>query len=181
MGSVPIDPLLHERARRIRLACFDVDGVLTDGRLFFDSQGVELKAFSTRDGLGIKALIHFGIDVALITARSSDMVRQRAEQLGIRYLYQGQEKKLGAFEELLSASGVEVSDVSYCGDDLIDLPLLERVGLATAPADAHDWVRERVHWVAPSNGGFGAARDVCDLLLTARGLRDQVLEEFGSG
>lgn len=169
---------LIERARNIRMLALDVDGVLTDGRLYFDKHGNELKAFSTRDGLGIKALQHFDIEVALITARESQMVSDRAAQLGIERVYQGRENKRNAFAELLSETGMNASEVAYAGDDLIDVPVLDQVGLSVAPADAAAMVRERVHWVTTAAGGRGAVRELCDFILQARGLQEQLLKDI---
>lgn len=170
-------PELLERAARIRLLALDVDGVLTDGRLYFDQKGNELKAFFTRDGLGMKALQRYGIQVALITGRQSRMVADRAAQLDIAHVYQGRDDKLNALRELVSDSGVEEAAICYAGDDLIDLPVLERVGLSVAPADAAPQVRERVHWVTSAGGGRGAVREICDLILAAQGLDKQLQED----
>jgi 3-deoxy-D-manno-octulosonate 8-phosphate phosphatase (KDO 8-P phosphatase) len=171
-------PELLERARRIRLLALDVDGVLTDGRLYFDQQGNEMKAFSTRDGMGIKALLRFDIDLALITGRQSRIVADRASQLGIKHVYQGRDDKLNALQELMSQTGVSEQSICYAGDDWLDLPVLERVGLSVAPADAAPLVLERVHWVTASGGGKGAVREICDLILAAQGLDDRLKQEL---
>lgn len=173
-----MDPMLRERAARIRLLALDVDGVLTDGRLYFDAHGNELKAFNTRDGLGLKALQRFGVELALITGRSSPMVTQRAQQLGIRHVYQGADDKLTAYHDLLAATGLDHQQVCYAGDDWIDLPVLLRVGLSVTVADADDEVRDRVHWVTRRPGGDGAVREICDLILAAQGHHEALLEEF---
>ena len=131
----------------------DVDGVLTDGRLYFDQHGNELKAFYTRDGLGMKALQRFDIQLAIITGRKSRIVEDRATQLGIEHIYQGRDDKLNALNELVSESGIAEEQICYIGDDWIDLPVLQRVGLAVAPADAARMVREQVHWVTESKRG----------------------------
>jgi 3-deoxy-D-manno-octulosonate 8-phosphate phosphatase (KDO 8-P phosphatase) len=170
------DPLLLERAAKIRMLVLDVDGVLTDGRLYFDSRGNEMKAFNTRDGLGIKALQWHGTTLALITGRQSDMVAQRAAQLGIEHVYQGHNDKLNAFNELLSDTHMDEEKICYAGDDWIDIPVLDRVGLAVTVADADEVVKNRVHWVTSRNGGRGAVREICDLILAARGLDQQVLD-----
>ncbi|MDH3787841.1 MAG: 3-deoxy-manno-octulosonate-8-phosphatase KdsC [Xanthomonadales bacterium] len=170
------DPLLLERAARIRMLALDVDGVLTDGRLYFDSQGNEMKAFHTRDGLGIKSLQRHGITLALITGRSSQIVARRAEQLGIEHVYQGRNDKLNAFHELLADTGMNEQNICYAGDDWIDIPVLDRVGLAVTVADADDVVKNRAHWVTRREGGHGAVRVICDLILAARGLDQRVLD-----
>jgi len=153
----------------------DVDGVLTDGRLYFDNQGNEMKAFHTRDGLGLKSLQRQGMTLALITGRNSEIVARRAEQLGIEHVYQGRDDKLNAFNELLSDTGMDEKNICYAGDDWIDIPVLDRVGLAVTVADADDVVKNRVHWVTRRKGGRGAVREICDLILAARGLDQAVL------
>lgn len=169
---------LLKRAAQVRLLALDVDGVLTDGRLYFDQKGNEMKAFCTRDGMGIKALLRFEIDLALITGRQSRIVADRASQLGIKHVFQGRDDKLNALQELMSETGVSEQAICYAGDDWLDLPVLERVGLSVAPADAAPLVLERVHWVTPSGGGQGAVREICDLILTAQGLDDRLKQEL---
>ena len=172
------DPLLQDRAARIRLLALDVDGVLTDGRLYFDTSGNELKAFCVRDGLGMRALQGCGIELAIITGRESPIVAQRATQLQIDHVYQGQHDKLAAYMDLLEKTGVEEQQVCYAGDDWIDLPVLQRVGLAVSVPDADREVKNRVHWVTDSAGGAGAVREICDLILTAQGYYQKLLQEF---
>jgi 3-deoxy-D-manno-octulosonate 8-phosphate phosphatase (KDO 8-P phosphatase) len=174
----PIDPLLLERAANIRLLALDVDGVLTDGNLYYDQAGNEMKAFSTRDGFGIKALQRFDIPVAIITGRTSAIVQRRAEELGIALLYQGCINKLDAFNHLLQKTGLEEQQVCYAGDDWLDIPLLERVGLSVTVADADPVVKSRVHWVTENSGGKGAVREMCHLILVARGLDNILLQDF---
>lgn len=167
---------LLKRAAQIRLVALDVDGVLTDGRLYFDQHGNELKAFYTRDGLGIKALQKFGITLAIITGRKSRIVADRASQLGIQHVYQGSDDKLNALADLVSETGIEEQYICYAGDDWIDLPVLDRAGLSVAPSDAASTVRERVHWVTRAGGGNGAVRELCELILHAQG-HDKRLEQ----
>ena len=174
------DPLLVERASRIRLLALDVDGVLTDGRLYFDSQGNEMKAFCTRDGLGLRALQRYDTELALITGRQSSIVQRRAAELDIRYVFQGRNDKLDAYLELLAATGVDDREVCYAGDDWIDIPVLDRVGLAVTVADADAVVKKRVHWVTERAGGQGAVREICDLILAARGLDERLFGELFS-
>ncbi len=177
MGShikAAFDPLLLERAQRVRLLALDVDGVLTDGSLYYDQSGNELKAFFTRDGLGIKALQRFGIPVALITGRSSAIVANRAAELGIEWVYQGCSNKLDAFNDLLGKTGTGEEEVCYAGDDWIDIPVLDRAGLSVTVADADAIVKDHVHWITVHHGGKGAVREICDLILVAKGF-DQVL------
>lgn len=170
------DPLLLERAAAVRALVLDVDGVLTDGRLYFDNQGNELKAFSTRDGLGMRAVQSQGVLLALITGRQSEIVARRAANLGIEHVFQGRNDKLDAFNELLAATGLEEAEICYAGDDWVDIPVLDRVGLAVTVPDADSVVKGHVHWITPRAGGHGAVRDVCDLILAARGLDQVVLE-----
>jgi 3-deoxy-D-manno-octulosonate 8-phosphate phosphatase (KDO 8-P phosphatase) len=171
-----IDPLLLERAARIKMLVLDVDGVLTDGRLYFDNQGNELKAFCTRDGLGMRILQDHGTTLALITGRQSEIVSHRAAQLGIEHVYQGRNDKLNAFNELLSNTGMDEQQTCYAGDDWIDIPVLDRAGLAVTVADADPVVKDRVHWITSRKGGDGAVREICDLILAARGLDQHVLD-----
>lgn len=170
------DPLLIERAALIRALLLDVDGVLTDGRLYFDNQGNEMKAFCTRDGLGMRALQQQGLLLALITGRQSQIVANRARDLGIERVYQGRNDKLNVFHELLAETGIEPAAVCYAGDDWVDIPVLDRVGLAVTVADADAVVKTHTHWITSRPGGHGAVREICDLILAARGLDQQVLE-----
>jgi 3-deoxy-D-manno-octulosonate 8-phosphate phosphatase (KDO 8-P phosphatase) len=170
------DSLLIERAGRIRMLVLDVDGVLTDGRLYFDNQGNEMKAFCTRDGLGMRMLQNCGITLAFITGRQSEIVANRAAQLGVKHVYQGRIDKLNAFNELLSDTGMDQENVCYAGDDWLDIPVLDRVGLSVTVPEADALVKNRAHWVTSRLGGHGAVREICDLILAARGLDQQVLQ-----
>jgi 3-deoxy-D-manno-octulosonate 8-phosphate phosphatase (KDO 8-P phosphatase) len=172
------DARLLERAARIRLLVLDVDGVLTDGRLYFDSQGNETKAFYTQDGLGLKAVQQAGITLALVSGRASRMVTDRATALGIEHVYQGRGEKLGAYLDLLHKTGVRDDEVCFVGDDWIDLPILCRVGLAVAVPEAAGAVLEHVHWVTTRPGGFGAVRELCELLLDAQGQTEHMLKAY---
>lgn len=163
------DSGLLERARRVRLLALDVDGVLTDGRLYYDHTGHEMKAFHVRDGLGMKSLQRHGVRLAIITGRTSPVVAQRARELGVDFVHQGRDDKLHAFRELLDAAEVEEQAVCYAGDDWLDIPVLDRVGLAVTVADADTLVKGRVHWVTTRPGGHGAVREICDLVLHAQG------------
>jgi 3-deoxy-D-manno-octulosonate 8-phosphate phosphatase (KDO 8-P phosphatase) len=156
-----------QRAARVKLMIFDVDGVLTDGRLYYGADGEMLKTFNTLDGHGIKLLAAVGIACAIITGRKSGIVETRARELGIAHVYQGVHDKTVAFAELLATTGLEAAACGYMGDDWPDLPVMLRVGFATAPAGAHPEVIARAHWVAEAKGGRGAVREVCDTLLRA--------------
>lgn len=165
-NDIPSD--IRERAAKIKLAIFDVDGVLTDGRLLYAEDGRELKAFYVHDGLGLKRLRANGIEVAIITARNSPIVALRMSELGIAHVYQGQQDKYVCFEQLLHALHLRPDECAYTGDDLPDLAVMQHVGLAIAVANAHAWVRDHSHWQTRLQGGAGAAREVCDLLLYAQ-------------
>ena len=173
-----MDAALQERAANIRMLVLDVDGVLTDGKLYFDHAGNEMKAFNTRDGLGMKALQRCGIEVAVITGRKSGAVAQRMAQLDVRHVYQGREDKLNAFLHLLEITGLDAQQVCFAGDDWIDLPVLLRAGLAVSVADAEDRVKEQSHWITQRNGGDGAVREICNLILAAQGKDQAIVDEI---
>ena len=164
---------LHERARAIRLAIFDVDGVLTDGRLYFMPDGTEFKSFNTLDGHGIKMLMASGVETAIISGRKSPLVERRAANLGIKHLIQGREDKLTALSELRQIIPVEMHEIAHLGDDLPDLPVMRRVGLGMAVASADAFVREHAHGVTQAVGGAGAAREFCELIMRAQGTLEQ--------
>ena len=164
-----------ERARRVRLMVFDVDGVLTDGRLWFGPQGEELKVFHSLDGHGVKMLQEAGIAVALLSGRSAAAVILRAAELGVQHVLQGIAEKRAAFEALLARLGVEPGEAGYMGDDLPDLPVLARCGFACAPHEACAEVLRGAHYVASAPAGGGAAREVCEYLLRSQGKLEGVL------
>lgn len=160
---------LLQRAAKIRLIGFDVDGTLTDGRLHYGTDGHEAKSFHVQDGMGLTLLRHAGIELALITARLSPVVAARGKELKIAHLHIGERSKLACMQRIAQGMGIGMDEVAFMGDDLPDLATLRGVGLAIAPSDAHHWVVPEVHWVTPRSGGHGAARDACDLLLQAQG------------
>jgi len=160
---------IQERARAVRMIAFDVDGVLTDGSLIYGDDGQEYKAFNSRDGHGIKMLRASGVETAIITGRSSQVVLLRARNLGIAHLFQGADDKLGAFEKLLASMNLAPEQIAYMGDDLVDLPVLRRCGLAISVPDAPDAVKARCHYVTHTGAGRGAAREACELILRAQG------------
>lgn len=168
----------QQLAAGIRLIALDVDGTLTDGRLVFASDGSESKAFHVHDGLGLKLLQASGIAVALVTARRSPIVAARAQELGIEHLLQGSRDKAASLREICAVLAIPTAAAAFMGDDLPDLPAMTIAGLAIAPADAHPWVRERVHWVTRAEGGRGAAREACDGLLLAQGLDAAALARY---
>lgn len=166
------------RAAGIKLVAFDVDGVLTDGSLFVGDDGQEYKAFNSRDGHGIKMLQRYGVEVAIITGRTSQVVEHRMANLGITNVYQGKLEKLPAYEELREKLGIGAGETAYVGDDVVDLPVMRRVGLAIAVHDAHPLVLQHSHWQTPHAGGRGAARDVCELLMEARGVLQEEMSRY---
>ena len=169
----PVMQDILEKAARVELVVFDVDGVLTDGSLYIGDDGQEYKAFHSRDGHGMKMLKEAGVEIGIITGRTSRVVEHRMTSLGIEHVYQGQLEKLPAFQDLTRKLELAPQNVAYVGDDVVDLPIMVRVGLAIAVADAHPMVTRHAHWQTASSGGRGAARDVCELILDARsGLQD---------
>lgn len=169
---------VYIRARPVSLAIFDVDGVLTDGRLHYTGAGEELKIFDVRDGHGLKMLQAGGVELAIITSRKSDAVARRAADLGIDHVYQGVEEKLSAFEALTAKLGLMPAQCSYMGDDWVDLPLLTRCGLALSVPEAPAAVRQRVHYVTSAGGGRGAVREACELIMQAQGTFEARLARF---
>jgi 3-deoxy-D-manno-octulosonate 8-phosphate phosphatase (KDO 8-P phosphatase) len=168
---------INAAAKKIRLLVLDVDGVLTDGSIFLDNDGNELKAFNVRDGHGIRMLSESGITVAIITGRNSRVVERRAAELGIVNLYQGCHIKTEAYEQLLKKFELAESEVAYVGDDVVDIPILKRVGLPVVVADAVDEARKHALLVTKNCGGRGAVREVTDLLLKAAGRWNELMNE----
>ncbi len=166
------------KAKNLKLLILDVDGVLTDGRLFFDQEGNEYKCFHARDGHGIKLLRQSGVEVAVISGRKSKTVELRMKNLGIELVYQGHEHKLGAFNEIIEKLGINPEQAAHMGDDLLDLPIMSRVGLAIAVNDANFAVKERADWCTSTLGGLGAVREVCDLIMQAQGTFDSILDAY---
>lgn len=176
MATAPAASLsATERASRVRLMIFDVDGVLTDGSLLFTAEGDTMKSFNSMDGHGVKLLREAGIDTAIITGRKSGIVAARAKELRITHLYQGVDNKPQALADLLEQTGLEHDACGYMGDDWIDLGVMLKVGFAAAPANAHPEVIARAHWVSAARGGHGAVRELCDTLLRAQHHYDALL------
>ncbi len=159
---------LKQRAARIKLVVFDVDGVLTDGRLYYGAGGEELKVFHVHDGFGLKRLQKAGVTIAIISGRDSAAVTRRMRDLGIEHVFQGDEDKLPLLERLLATLGLSFEQAACVGDDLPDLPLLKHAGLATAVSNAQPQLKAVAHHVTGAHGGLGAAREVCDLILEAQ-------------
>ena len=158
-----------EKAVNIKLAVFDVDGVLTDGKLILGESGDEYKSFHVRDGHGLVMLLETGCKIAVITARSSNIVAERMASLGIKYVFQGEKDKGARLLKLIEELGLERHQVAYVGDDVIDLPAMINVGLPIAVADAHPEVKNNAAWVTENRGGQGAVREVCELIMRAQG------------
>lgn len=173
MARVSADAL--ERAARLRLMVFDVDGVLTDGKLWYGPQGEALKSFDVRDGHGLKLLAQCGVAAALLTGRRSGAVAARAAELGLEHVLQGVQDKRPAFDALLARLGLQARDAGYMGDDLPDVPVLACCGFACAPRGAHALALERAHYVAEAPAGAGAAREVCEYVLGAQGKLEALL------
>ncbi len=173
-----INPDIIALAKNIRLLVLDVDGVLSDGKLYFSNSGDEIKAFHSLDGHGIKVLQKYGIQVAIITGRTSGIVQKRAQDLGISLLMQGREDKRMALNELLKKNQVELEHIAYMGDDLPDLAAIRCVGLGMTPANAHTIVKQHSQWHSQYNGGEGAVREACDFILYAHGLLDQSIAPY---
>jgi 3-deoxy-D-manno-octulosonate 8-phosphate phosphatase (KDO 8-P phosphatase) len=169
---------ISAKASKIKLLLFDVDGVLTDGKILLHADGSESKQFDIKDGTGIIWAQRAGLTVGLLSARTSAATAQRAAQLGITLVHQGVASKLESYEQIVDSLFLQDEQVAYMGDDVLDLPVLVRVGLATAPADAVEDVRSRVHWVSTAKGGQGAARDLIEVILRAQGRWDALVAEF---
>lgn len=166
------------KAALIKLIIFDVDGVLTDRKIYFADTGHEYKAFNSHDGFGIKMLMRSGVEVAIITARTSPLIVRRMKELGVKYIYQGYEDKISALEHIVQELGITLEQVAYVGDDLPDLPLMRRAGLGIAVADAAEFVLENADWRTQAAGGRGAAREVCELIMRAQNTLKSTCEQY---
>ncbi|SEI08955.1 3-deoxy-D-manno-octulosonate 8-phosphate phosphatase (KDO 8-P phosphatase) [Rheinheimera pacifica] len=164
----PVSDSIINKARAIKLLICDVDGVFSDGRIYLGNQGEELKAFHTRDGYGVKALRQAGIEVAVITGRNSAIVQQRMTALTVPFIYQGQENKLAAFADLRQQLQLTPEQIAYIGDDLPDWAVMQHCGLSVAVKDAHPYLRQHAHYITTMAGGFGAVRELCDLILISQ-------------
>jgi len=171
---------IADLAKNIKLIILDVDGVMTDGSLYFDNQGQEFKAFNSKDGHGIRLLLENGIEVALITGRESELVKHRANNLKLSpdLIYQGYRDKLPAFDDLLQKTGYAKEQIAYVGDDVIDLPIMSQVGFSIAVGDANWFVKDHSDWVCSIKGGKGAVREVCELILNAQGKLDSLYDAY---
>ncbi len=173
-----INKSLKEKMANIQLLILDVDGVLSDGKIILSNDGNETKLFDVKDGLGILLLQKFGIKLAVITGKSSQIVHDRLTALGVNDIYQGQKNKIQAYEDLLTKHQISERNVAYMGDDLPDLTLMLKSAVSFAPADALSAVKMRVDYVTSQQGGCGAVREVCDLILESKGLLDKIVDDY---
>jgi len=170
--------LNQDKAKKIRLLILDVDGVLTSGKLFYGPHGSGIKDFCVYDGMGIKLLRNSGVEVAIITAKQSEAVTFRMQDLNIKHVYQSQSDKLVAYADLKQQLSVDDSEIAYLGDDLPDLPLLRRVGLSVAVPNAPLLIQKHVDFVTEKPGGYGAARELCEFIMKAQGTYDSQIEAY---
>ncbi len=169
---------IRELAQQIRLVIFDVDGVLTDGGLIMGDDGQEYKVFNAKDGHGMKMLQASGVEIGIISARNSRVVALRMENLGIKHVYQGQRDKLKAFADLMKKLQLQQEQIAYVGDDLLDLCIMRKVGLAIAVQDASQAVIDQSHWQTTAPGGRGAAREICEFIMQSQGNLDHILAKY---
>jgi 3-deoxy-D-manno-octulosonate 8-phosphate phosphatase (KDO 8-P phosphatase) len=169
---------MKEELKKIKLLILDVDGVLTNGKIIYDDQGLETKFFNVKDGLGIRLLLKYGLEVGIITGRVSQVVQHRCANLGITKVYQGVSNKVATFKKIIEVSALSAEEVAYMGDDLPDLPLFDIVGVPIAVADACELVKKKACIVTRAEGGKGAVREVCEMLLKAQRLWDKVITSF---
>lgn len=170
--------MVSNKLKDIKLLILDVDGVLTDGSIIYDNNGVETKIFSVKDGLGIRLLMEAGINLCIATGRSSSALNNRCENLGIVHIFDGLSDKSAILDLILDRVGVSAHEVAFIGDDLPDLALMQMVGLSIAVADAHKTVLENADMVTSAKGGAGAVREACEAILKAQGLWENILESF---
>jgi len=169
---------MNEVLKNIRLLLVDVDGVMTDGRIIYDGNGLETKFFNVKDGHGIKMLQRHGVEIGIITGRTSVVVDIRARELGINIVYQGALRKLESYDDVKLKTGLSDSQIAYIGDDIIDVPVMRRVAFSAAPSDALPEVRELADYVTACAGGRGAVREVCDMIIKGRGEWEEVVARY---
>ncbi len=173
-----VNPKVMGLAAKVKLLLFDVDGVLTDGRLVIGDDGLEFKAFNSRDGHGIKMLQRNGISVGIITGRTSDVVKHRVKDLKIKHVYQGCKEKLPVYQKLIKKLKLKPEQTAFVGDDVVDLPIMLQVGVAVAVQNAHPLAKQHAHWITPSIGGYGAAREACEMILHAHGVYHSEIQRY---
>lgn len=169
---------IFNKAKQVKLVIFDVDGVLTNGTLIYGPNGTESKMFHVHDGMGMRLLLKTGVEIAIITARSSDVVAKRMQDLQVKYVFQGCTDKVIAYDELKQKLNINDHEIAYVGDDLPDLPLLRRVGLAISVPNAPKFIQQYATWITQAKGGKGAAREVCELLMQAHGTYEQTINAY---
>jgi len=169
---------LSSKAKKIKLIAFDVDGVLTDGGIIYDNSGMEIKRFNVKDGQIIAHLKRAGFIVGAITGRNSQVVKNRCEELKLDFHYHGSSDKLVQYEKIKEDFGVTDEQITYIGDDIIDLPILTRCGLSSTPNDAREYMKKSVDYITPSQGGHGALRDLADMILDSQGVLEQILNKY---
>ncbi|MBI5783690.1 MAG: HAD-IIIA family hydrolase [Gammaproteobacteria bacterium] len=179
--SFEVNPEVLALAAKVKLLLFDVDGVLTDGRLVIGDDRQEYKAFNSRDGHGIKMLQRHGVSVGIITGRTSDVVKHRVKDLQIKHVYQGCKEKLPVYRRLIAKLKLSPGQTAYVGDDVVDLPIMLQVGLAVAVQNAHPLAKRHAHWITPSIGGYGAAREACEMILHAHGMYHAEMRRYLAG
>ena len=172
------DTVLLEKLKHIQLLLLDVDGVLTDGSIIYNDDGSETKIFNARDGFGLKLVMSAGIKVGIVTGRSSQALRHRCDNLGVGLIFDGVGDKAKMLEEIVAQTGIGSEHTAFVGDDLPDLPIMKHAGLSIAVADAHEIVRQKADWTTLAQGGQGAVREVCEALLTARGVWEEITARF---
>ena len=176
--STIITEAILVRAKKIKLVIFDVDGVMTDGGITIGDDGQEYKTFNTQDGLGMKLLKASGVQMAIITGRTSNVVKQRSESTGVAHFYQGVDDKLVAFNDLITKLNIAPEQTAFMGDDIVDMPPMLRCGLAVSVPAAPDSVKQRAHYVTRKEGGHGAVRELCELIMQAQGTLEAQLAPF---
>ena len=181
-AELPVESSAESRAKNIKILIFDVDGVLTDGQIFVipdaEGNGIEAKGFAAHDGLGISLGRLGGLRIGIITKRNSRTVAIRAHDLKLEFVYQGQSHKMDAINDILAKTGATLNQLCYVGDDIIDLPVMRKCGLAIATANARKEVKSMAHYITPNPGGFGAGRDAIDFILIAQGTLEKVIEQY---
>jgi 3-deoxy-D-manno-octulosonate 8-phosphate phosphatase (KDO 8-P phosphatase) len=178
ISNTVIAPEVLAKAAKVKLVIFDVDGVMTDGSLFLGDDGLEYKAFNSLDGLGLKMLQRSGVEIGIITGRQSKVVKYRMDSLGIKHVYQGQTEKFPAYEKLIKELGLSMEETAYVGDDVVDLPIMQKAGLSITVQDGHPYILQYSHWQTPSVGGRGAAREVCELIMKAQNTLNTQFEAY---
>jgi 3-deoxy-D-manno-octulosonate 8-phosphate phosphatase (KDO 8-P phosphatase) len=172
------DEAVFMHARKVKVLILDVDGVLTDGSIIYDGADMELKAFNVRDGHGMKLLQRNGVKIAIITGRESEVVKRRADELNVEYVYQKATDKLTAYEDLKEKLGFNDEDFGYVGDDLLDIPVVKRAGFSVAAADADEELKARALYITKARGGRGAVREVCEIILKSKGLWEDIFKKY---